>query len=136
MPNFDAGSYFLTTLAPIRAGASDGPDGCVSHVQRIRLALATMPTAQQTPATARAGLQSPFARSMRTHLCRFAVIDDAVFNGRASGDPILARITGDDPIRPGPVDQLNCAYLLFAAEIDAVTEDGAPLPATLTRDQQ
>lgn len=136
MPNFDAGSYFLTTFAPIKAGAAEGPDGCVSHIQRIRLTLATLPTAQQTPATARGGQQSPFARSMRTHLCRFVVIDDAVFNGRASGNPILARITGDDPIQPGPVDQLNCAYLMFAAEVDAVTEDGAPLPATLTREQQ
>ncbi len=137
MPNFDAGTYFLTTLAPVRDGAVEDVDGaCVSFQQRLRATLATLPTAQQTPATVRIGLQSPFARSLRTHLCRFAVIDDAVYNGRDPRDPIVGRLKGSDPLTPDAPDRLNCAYLLFAAEVDAVTEDGAALPATLSEVEQ
>lgn len=137
MPNFDAGSYFLTVLAPIRQGAAPEPDGVpASFAQRLRMTLATLPTAQQTPATERAGLQSPFARSLRTHLCRFAVIDDVVYNGRVGRNPLLTSLFGPDPIMGEQSDRLNRAYLLFAADIDAVTQDGAPLPATLTKDEQ
>lgn len=133
MPNFDAGRYFLTVLAPIRDGA--GPDG-VSHRHALRLALATLPTALQSPATEAIGLNSPFARNRRNHLARFAVLDDLIFNGAMPVDPILGRLTGRDPIQPGPVDRLGTAFLLFTAELDAVTEDGAPLPASLTAAQQ
>jgi hypothetical protein len=136
MPTFDAGTYFLTTLAPIRTGSVEDVDGAqISYQQRLRATLATLPTAQQSPATQRIGLQSPFARSLRTHLCRFVVIDDAVYNGRDPRDPILGRLTGSDPLEQDRPDRLNCAYLLFAAEVDAVTEDGAPLPAALTDEQ-
>jgi hypothetical protein len=133
MPNFDAGRYFLTVLAPIRDGAE--ADG-VSHRHALRLALATLPTALQSPATEQIGLNSPFARNRRNHLARFAVLDDLIFNGAMPIDPILGRLTGRDPIDPGPVDKLGTAFLLFTAEIDAVTEDGAPLPASLTPAEQ
>lgn len=133
MPSFDAGRYFLTVLAPIRDGS--GADG-VSHRHALRTALATLPTALQSPATCAIGLNSPFARNRRNHLARFAVLDDAVFNGALPIDPILGRLTGRDPIDPGPVDRLSTAWLMFTAELDAVTEDGAPLPATLSPAQQ
>jgi hypothetical protein len=129
MPNFDAGSYFLTTLAPIREGAPEV--GAASFRQRLHAVLAALPTALQSPATERIGVQSPFARSLRTHLCRFVIIDDVVYNGRQSPDPIVGRLTGEDPVFAETPDRLNRAYLMFAAEIDAVTEDGAPLPAEL-----
>ena len=137
MPNFDAGSYFLTTLAPIRKGATEDLDGsCVSFQQRLAITLSTLPTALQSPATERTGVQSPFARSLRTHLCRFAIIDDAVYNGRPPRNPVLTSLFGPDPIIADQPDRLNAAYLMFTAEIDAVTEDGAPLPASLTPAEQ
>lgn len=133
MPNFDAGRYFLTVLAPIRSGA--GPDG-TSHRHALRQALATLPTAMQSPATVKIGLNSPFARNRQNHLARFAVLDDVVFNGAMPIDPILGRLQDRDPIVPGPVDRLATAFLMFTAELDAVTEEGAPLPATLSPSQQ
>jgi hypothetical protein len=137
MPDFDAGSYFLTTLAPIRAGGAADADGLVvSHRQRVQEALMTLPTALQSPATEKIGVPSPFARNRRTHLCRFVVIDDAVFNGREPRNPILTGLFGPDPINPEPVDRLNAAYLMFCADIDAVTRDGDPLPATLSKAEQ
>ncbi|PKP65260.1 MAG: hypothetical protein CVT86_03330, partial [Alphaproteobacteria bacterium HGW-Alphaproteobacteria-8] len=137
MPNFDAGSYFLTTLAPIRKGATVDLDGStVSFQQRLAITLATLPTALQSPATEKTGVQSPFARSLRTHLCRFAIIDDAVYNGRPPRNPVLTSLFGPDPIIADEPDRLNAAYLMFTAEIDAVTQDGAPLPATLSPSEQ
>lgn len=137
MPNFDAGSYFLTTLAPIRSGAADDPDAeQVSFQQRLAMTLATLPTALQSPATEQTGVQSPFARSLRTHLCRFAIIDDAIYNGRPPQNPVVTSLRGPDPIIADAPDRLNAAYLMFTAEIDAVTEDGAPLPARLSPAEQ
>jgi hypothetical protein len=132
MPNFDAGRYFLTVLAPIRSGDENG----VSHRHSLRTALDLLPTALQSPATRKIGLNSPFSRNLRTHLARFAVIDDVVFNGASPIDPILGRINGRDPINPGLSDGLATAYLMFTAETDAVLQDGAPLPATLTPSEQ
>jgi len=137
MANFDAGSYFLTTLAPIRPGATQDIDGStVSFRQRLATTLATLPTALQSPATERTGVQSPFAQSLRTHLCRFAIIDDAIYNGRPPRNPVLTSLFGPDPIVADRPDRLNAAYLMFTAEIDAVTEDGAALPATLSQAEQ
>lgn len=132
MPNFDAGRYFLTVLAPIRSGHRDG----LSFRHALRATLSVLPTALQSPATRKIGQNSPFARNRRTHLARFAVIDDLVFNGAPPIDPLWGRITGRDPIVAGKVDQLSTAYLMFTAEIDAVLQDGDPLPANLTRAQQ
>ncbi len=132
MPNFDAGRYFLTILAPIRSGGDDR----LSNRHALRQELSVLPTALQTPATRAIGMNSPFAANQRTHLARFAVIDDLVFNGPAPIDPIWGRITGRDPIHAGPVDQLTTAYLMFTAEIDAVREDGLPLSTTLSEAEQ
>ncbi len=138
MPNFDAGTYFLTTLAPIKAGAVEAGDGetAIAHSQALRRALAVLPTARQSPATITMPEDSPFARNHRNHFCRFVVIDDVVYNGPEGANAIVASVRNIDPIVPKAVDRLNAAYLLFAAEIDAVTQDGEPLPATLTEEQQ
>jgi hypothetical protein len=137
MPDLDTGHIFLTTLAPIKAGgdASEAPlsgEAAVSYEQKVRIALAEMPTALQSPATQNIGLNSPFSRNRRTHLARMFVLSDTTYNGRNPQNPIVATAMGINPVDPLPVDELNAAYLVFCADIDAVTEDGAPLPAKLS----
>lgn len=137
MPNFDTGHLFLTFLAPIRPGTTSDISGQVmSHEQALRITLGLLPTALQSPATIRIGENSPFARSLQTHLCRFVVIDDTIYNGRNPTDALVMSLRGKDPIHPQPVDRLNSAYLLFVADIDAVMEEGDPLPARLDASQQ
>jgi len=137
MPNFDTGHLFLTFLAPIKAGTTTDLTGqAMSHEQALRITLGSLPTALQSPATIRIGENSPFARSLQTHLCRFVVIEDTVYNGRNPKDALVMSLRGQDPIHPQPVDRLNSAYLLFAADIDAVMDEGDPLPATLDARQQ
>ncbi len=128
MPNFDAGRYFLTVLAPIRAGSENG----LSHRNLLREALSVLPTALQSPATREIGVNSPFSRNCKNHLARFAIIDDLIYNGADPVDPLVGEITKTDPIYARPVDQLSTAYLMFTAEIDAVRAEGQPLPAHLS----
>ena len=135
MPGFDSGHIFLTTLAPIR----DSATGMCEHgsfTQSARIALARMPTALQSPATERMGVNSPFSRNRRTHLARMFVLNDVVYNGRAGKNALAAALTKDDPAIPQPVDRLKTSYLVFCADIDAVEQDGAPIPAKLTPEQQ
>ncbi|WP_422048906.1 hypothetical protein [Shimia sp.] len=126
MPDLDSGHYFLTTLAPIRDSAA-GEHTHTSYTQTARIALAKMPPALQSPATQKSGKNSPFARNTRTHFARMFVLNDAVYNGRVG-----KRFRGD-PIDPQHVDRLNTSYVVFCADIDAIAEDGAPLPAELSR---
>lgn len=136
MPNFDAGHYFLTTLAPIRKHRVDDEEP-ESPISKLRRLLERLPTARQSPASEESEAQSPFAKSLRTHLCRFVIIDDTIFNGRVPADPILSGAgIRPDPIEPQHVDRLPCAYLMFTADFDATTEPGQRLPDTLTRNQQ
>ncbi|MGI9508568.1 MAG: hypothetical protein ACR2QJ_04365 [Geminicoccaceae bacterium] len=175
MPNVDAGTYFLTILAPVKTGMIEESAGRhegtwdakfkgalekterqgiagykpengakVSWVQRLRAVLATLPTALQSPATIEIGVQSPFARNTRNHLCRFAIIEDVIYNGRTPGGSLLARIPiigkylgGDvNLLVAQKVDNLTRPYLMFASEVDAVTADGADLPAALSAEDQ
>ena len=137
MPDFDTGHLFLTFLAPIRAGTTTDVTGQVmSFEQAMRITLGLLPTALQSPATIRIGENSPFARSLQTHLCRFVVIEDTIYNGRTPQDALVMSLRGQDPIHPQPVDRLKSAYLLFAADIDAVTDEGDPLPTRLDAQQQ
>jgi len=147
MPNFDGGHYFLTTLAPIRVGAPiDLPEARRSHfdgdprmgfVQRAQRALGDMPTALQSPATEQIGVPSPFMKSLRTHFCRFVIIEDAVFNGRTGDNALLTSIgKRSQPLEPKHVDRLPCAYLMCCLDIDAVKTPGDPLPARLTQREQ
>ena len=95
MPNFDGGHYFLTALIPIKTGILVEDDGMRrSPVQLVRHALATLPTALQTQATEKIGINSPFARNTRTHLSRFVVINDVMYNAR---DPVDAIVAADLP---------------------------------------
>ncbi len=135
MPDLDSGHIFLTTLAPIKPGApKDDPQ--VSYEQRVRTALAKLPTANQSPATVAGKYNSPFARNLRTHLARMFVLNDAVFNGRITQNPLVARFEGNEQIIPQPVDRLKAPYLVFCADVDAVIEDGDPLPTTLSARKQ
>ncbi len=86
MPNYDAGHYFLTALAPICIGSIMVDGQSHLHHQLVRRALAFMPTGERTIASAGKGTDNPFARNSRTHFARFAVLDDVIFNGRVSGD--------------------------------------------------
>lgn len=133
MPDLDTGHIFLTTLAPIKT-ESNGTQ--TSYEQRARMTLAKMPTACQSPATADIKINSPFARNTRNHLARMFVLSDVVYNGRTGMNPILGTIKGVNPTDPQKVDKLNAPYLVFTADIDAITEDGQPLPTNLTAAQQ
>lgn len=137
MPNFDTGHLFLTFLTPIKKGTTKDMFGAeVSFEQQVRTVLGLLPTALQSPATQEIGLNSPFSRTVQTHLCRFLVIEDVIYNGRTPSDALIGSLKNEDPINPQPVDKLNAAYLLFVADIDAVMEVGDPLPASLTEAEQ
>ena len=131
MADLDSGHYFLTTFAPIRDSGED-PSNHTSFTQAVRIALAKMPSALQSPATEKIGVNSPFARNRRTHLARMFVLNDVIYNGRIGKNALAASITGDDPAVPQPVDRLNTSYLVFCADIDAVERDGDPLPKDLS----
>ncbi|WP_299725919.1 hypothetical protein [uncultured Tateyamaria sp.] len=135
MPDFDSGHIFLTTFAPIRDSGSGGHKH-TSFTQDVRIALAKLPTALQSPATEKIGVNSPFARNTRTHLARMFVLNDVVYNGRVGKNALAASVTGDDPATIQEVDRLNTSYLVFCADIDAVEQDGAPLPTELTPEAQ
>lgn len=135
MPNFDGGHYFLTALIPVRTGLCADPlttATVTSHAHELRATLGAMPTALQTPATERIGINSPFARSDRTHFARFAIIDDVAFNGRGQRDPIRVALLGPEPSVHDPVDRLHCAYLLFVADFDAASGAESELAGYLT----
>lgn len=135
MPDLDSGHYFLTTLAPIKdSAAAENMHG--SYTQAVRIALAKLPSALQSPATEKTGTNSPFVRNTRTHLARMFVLNDIVYNGRVGRNALAASLFGDDPAEVKPVDRLNTSYLVFCADIDAVLEDGAPLPKDLSPSQR
>lgn len=135
MADLDTGHVFLTTLAPIKTGTPLDPDS-TSYDQRVRIALAELPTARQSPATERAKYNSPFARNLRNHFVRMFVIDDVIYNGRIGENALKETIQKTNTIIPQPVDRLNCSYLVFNADIDAITKDGDPLPTDLSPKQQ
>lgn len=129
MPNFDGGHYFLTALIPVRndgmpqAKAEDtvlerDDDVPVSWADNLRSTLSTLPTALQSPATIHIGIQSPFAKNLHTHLTRFVVVEDPMYNGRIPQDTLYVSIAGVDLMQPQPVDHLSNPYLLWAIEFD------------------
>ena len=133
MPNYDAGHYFLTVLAPIRLDSIivDGQSHSRRHL--IREKLADMPTAESTVVSIGKCTDNPFARNTRTHLARFVVLDDVVFNGRVSGDTLVGLALNSvrglvhrpptNPLTPQKVDRLSTPFLIFVADFDA--ESGA-----------
>jgi hypothetical protein len=132
MPNYDAGHYFLTVLAPVR------PDpvviGGVTQSRRhaLRDALNVMPTGERTVATQGNTPENPFARSTITHFARFFVLDDVVYNGRVPRDGVLAAILKTNPLQPQKIDRLSSPFLVFAADFDAVGGTQEDLNACLT----
>lgn len=125
MPNLDGGHYFLTVLAPIKVDTIVGPvvGRSYSHRQQLAQKLALLATGRQTAVSPEDAWQSPFARNHFNHFARLAIIDGPAFNGRISTDTLLAAVRDINPLTPQPVDRLNTPYLLFAADIDARSED-------------
>ena len=124
MPDLDGGHYFFTALLPIdNRGIVEHGGFRSSPVHMVRDALEALPTALQTPASETIGIQSPFARSLRTHFVRLFLIDAPAYNGRDSGDTLVSTVKGIDPLEAQPVDGLSCHYLAFVADFDP--EDAA-----------
>ena len=146
MPNFDGGHYFLTLLSPIKVNEQPGPDPTETretYMLRMQRALARLPTAQQSPATIEIaspdpkGIVSPFAKTSRTHLARFVVIEDTIYNGRLGVDAVTASInTKLQPTNPQHVDKLPCPYLMLAVDFDAIKTPGDALPNELSKAEQ
>jgi hypothetical protein len=119
MPDLDGGHYFLTAILPIdNRGVFEHAGVISSPVNLVRDALEALPTALQSPASEEIGVQSPFARSLRTHFARLFVLDQPHFNGRDRADSILATIERADLLSPEPVDRLACPYLVFVVDFD------------------
>jgi len=133
MADLDTGHLFLTFLVPIKRG---GPKNDVSYRQKVRIELARLPPAHQTPATQKTKYAAPFARNRRNHFARMFVLDDVVYNGRNGQDVLVSSVKGVNTIIPEHVDNLSSAYLVFTADIDAVVSEGDPLPASLGPDEQ
>lgn len=124
MANIDGGHYFLTTLIPVKRDPVTRADGSFtspSHV--LREILATLPTAQQSPACVAAGFTSPFSRCTRTHFIRALVIDQPIYNGRNAGNSLIQGLRNVNLLAHEPVDNLACAYLMFCADFDARADE-------------
>ena len=118
MPNHCNGHYFLTVLAPVKTGGRTDREDNFSYRQRLLETLARLPNSEVTVSSADAGARrqgSPFAGCDFVHLARFVVIDNPAFNGRVSGDTLVGRLTGIDPLVEQKADRLGTPYLLFAA---------------------
>lgn len=139
MPNFDGGHYFLTALLPVKSGTDPAVPGA-SHVNQLRDVLAHLPTALQSPASERRGVNAPFARNLRAHFLRLVVIDDVSFNGREGNDTLVVSLLTKlaprlfrslDPMTPNKVDHLPNSYLILAADFDAASGAVSELDAWL-----
>ena len=120
MPTLDGGHYFLSTLIPLRLEpVQNGDGGFTSPSHVLRETLASLPTAQQSPACVAAGFSSPFSRCTRTHFARLVVIDQPMYNGRDGGDAVVEALRTVDLLAHQPVDQLSRPYLMFTADFDA-----------------
>lgn len=124
---FDGGHCFLTALLPIKTGEIVDEAGMRnSPVHMIRDALASLPTAHQSPATQGLAKNSPFAKNTMTHFVRMAVMDDVIFNGRAPSNALTDAIGklffNRAEHRAQTVDQLPGPYLLLAIDCDARDE--------------
>jgi hypothetical protein len=121
MPNLDGGHYFFTALIPIdNRGIVEHAGFRSSPVHMVRDALEALPTALQSPASERIGIQSPFAKSLRTHFLRLFVLDAPNYNGRDPQDSIWTALpfSKTDLLKAQPVDGLSTPYLVFVADFD------------------
>jgi hypothetical protein len=133
MPNYDAGHYFLTVLAPVRLDSVVVNGQSQSRRHMIREALYFMPSGERTVATQGEVTDNPFARNTATHFARFAVLDDVVFNGRVSGNTLIDAILKRNPLTAQPVDRLTTPFLIFCADFDAPTGTKADLKIYLEK---
>lgn len=118
MPNLDGGHYFYTGLFPVQLDSVRRPDGSYtvpSHL--LREALASLPNFSEASGAIRT---SPFARCRSTHFVRLAVIDEPEFNGRDPVDALVQAARRIDLLAHQPVDHFSRAWLMFAADFDAV----------------
>ena len=129
MPNFDGGHYFFTAIVPVcNRGIVEHEGMKSSPIHMVREALETLPTALQSHASEEVGIQSPFARSTRTHFARFVVLDQPFYNGRDHVDPLLNTINGTDLLAAQAHDVLACPYLLVMIDFDPADPSGAGEP--------
>jgi hypothetical protein len=129
MPNIDVATYFFTGAVPVCNEGIVERDGMKSSpIHVVREVLETLPTALQSHATEEIGLNSPFARNLRTHFVRLVVLDQPNFNGRDHSNPLLNAITNPDLLAPQPVDQLTCPYILVMIDFDLLEPSGAGDP--------
>jgi len=109
MPNLDGGHYFFTAVVPVcNRGIVEHQGMKSSPIHMVREALETLPTALQSRAAEEVGIQSPFARSTRTHFARFVVLDQPFYNGRDRADALLSAIQDTDLLKAQPHDLLAC----------------------------
>ena len=127
MPNYDAGHYFLTVMAPIRLDSVVIEGQSHSRRHLIREALAALPTVERTVVSQGVPHDAPFARTTRTHFARFVVLDDTVFNGRDPQDTLIGALRKTDLLKPRPVDRLSTPFLIFVADFDANSDAPAEL---------
>ena len=97
MPNFDGGHYFLTMLAPVRIDRRRRGWARFSWRQTLLDTLAMLPNSQVGATTQDDEARSPFTRNTMTHLARFVLIDAPPYNGRVSGDSLLAKLRAGGP---------------------------------------
>ena len=69
----------------------------------LREILGCLPTAEHGEDLPETDAKSPFMRNKKTHLARFVVINDVVYNGRVPVDAILSKLGVGDPDRGGVV---------------------------------
>jgi hypothetical protein len=118
MPNLDGGHYFYSGLFPVQLDSVQRPDGSYtvnSHL--LREALASLPNFSEASGPIRT---SPFARCRSTHFVRLAVIDEPEYNGRDPMDALRQAAKSVDLLAHQPVDHFSRAWLMFAADFDAV----------------
>jgi hypothetical protein len=112
MPTFDGGHYFLTVLLPVKTDPIADGTAFTSPVHALRKQLAILPAG---------GGQSPFARNIRNHFVRFAIIDDVAYNGREQANVLWTLLKHIDPTVAQPQDHLSCPFLYFSLEFDALS---------------
>jgi hypothetical protein len=119
MPNLDGNHYFFTALVPVWNEGIVEHDGIRSSpIHMVREALETLPTALQSKATEKIGIQSPFARSLRTHFVRFVIVDQPFYNGRDRADALASAVCNRDLLKAEPSDSLSCPYIFVMIDFD------------------
>jgi hypothetical protein len=129
MPDLDGGHYFYTGLVPIcNVGIVQHEAMKSSPIHMVREALETLPTALQSHASEKIGIQSPFARSLRTHFCRLVVLDQPFYNGRDHADALVSALKGTDLLKAEPIDELACPYVMVMIDFDPADPQGKGEP--------